>query len=111
MGERAVRVRYHHEPEGWWAESPDIDGFVATGQTLAEVRELVHDGVPYYTEDDEAEILESTDKGTLVFEVHITTPGPSEATVRWTWGDLAGANTAQGEDVTLTPSRRTLTWA
>jgi predicted RNase H-like HicB family nuclease len=40
-----VRIVYHHEPEGWWAESPDIDGWSVTGQGYEEVRRLVEDGV------------------------------------------------------------------
>lgn len=42
-----VRVIYHHEPDGWWAESPDIDGWSAAGDTYAEVRELAAQGVPF----------------------------------------------------------------
>jgi predicted RNA binding protein YcfA (HicA-like mRNA interferase family) len=28
-----VRIRYHHEPEGWWADSPDLPGFSVAGET------------------------------------------------------------------------------
>jgi predicted RNase H-like HicB family nuclease len=42
-----VRVLYHHEPEGWWAESPDIDGWSVTGESYEEVRRLVDDGVAF----------------------------------------------------------------
>lgn len=42
-----VRVIYHHEPEGWWAESPDIERWVAAGETYAEVVKLVEEGVPF----------------------------------------------------------------
>ena len=42
-----VRVIYHHEPDGWWAESPDIDGWSAAGATYAEVVEFVEGGVPF----------------------------------------------------------------
>jgi predicted RNase H-like HicB family nuclease len=24
-----VRVIYHDEPDGWWAESPDVEGWLA----------------------------------------------------------------------------------
>jgi predicted RNase H-like HicB family nuclease len=40
-----VRVIYHHEPEGWWAESPEIAGWSVAGDTYAEVRALVDAGV------------------------------------------------------------------
>lgn len=36
-----MRVIYHHEPDGWWAESPDLDGWSAAGATYDEVRALV----------------------------------------------------------------------
>ena len=26
-----VRVIYHHEPDGWWAESPDVDTVTRVG--------------------------------------------------------------------------------
>jgi len=44
---KTVRVIYHHEPDGWWAESPDIDGWSAAGGTFAEVRQLAQEGVPF----------------------------------------------------------------
>jgi predicted RNase H-like HicB family nuclease len=42
-----VRVLYHQEPEGWWAESPDINGWSVTGETYEEVRRLAEDGVSF----------------------------------------------------------------
>ncbi len=42
-----VRVLYHHEPQGWWAESPDVDGWTAAGETFERVRALVDDGVAF----------------------------------------------------------------
>ena len=42
-----VRVLYHHEPEGWWAESPDIDGWSVTAESYEEVRRLAEDGVSF----------------------------------------------------------------
>ncbi len=40
-----IRVTYHEEDGHWWAESPDIDGFIAGGDTLDEVRLLVREGI------------------------------------------------------------------
>ena len=40
-----LRVIYHCEPEGWWAESPDISGWSVAGDTYPEVRALVDAGV------------------------------------------------------------------
>lgn len=42
---RQVEVIYHVEPEGCWAESPDIPGFSAAGDSLDEVRQLTRDGL------------------------------------------------------------------
>lgn len=42
-----VRVIYHHEREGWWADSPDVEGWSAAGETFAEVRRLAQEGVPF----------------------------------------------------------------
>lgn len=52
-----VRIRYHHEPEGWWADSPDLPGFSAAGDTLEEVRELASAGVEFAT-NEPADIVE-----------------------------------------------------
>ncbi len=43
----SVRVLYHHEPDGCWAESPDIAGWTVAGETFEEVRALVEDGVAF----------------------------------------------------------------
>jgi predicted RNase H-like HicB family nuclease len=43
----SVRVIYHRENDGWWAESPDVDGWSAAGDTFAEVRRLAGEGVPF----------------------------------------------------------------
>jgi predicted RNase H-like HicB family nuclease len=42
-----VRVLYHQELEGWWAESPDIDGWTVAGDSYDEVRHLVIDGITF----------------------------------------------------------------
>lgn len=31
-----VRVIYHHEADGWWAESPDVEGWSAAGDSYPE---------------------------------------------------------------------------
>ena len=41
----AIRILYHQEPQGWWAESPDIDGWSVVGDTYEEVRRLAEDGI------------------------------------------------------------------
>jgi predicted RNase H-like HicB family nuclease len=42
-----VRVIYHHEEDGWWAESPDVEGWSAAGDSFPEVRELAVEGIPF----------------------------------------------------------------
>jgi predicted RNase H-like HicB family nuclease len=42
-----VRVIYHHEAGCWWAESPDIKGWSAAGDTFAEIKKLAEEGVPF----------------------------------------------------------------
>jgi hypothetical protein len=42
---REVLAIFHVEPEGNWAEVPDLPGFSAAGDTLAELHGLVAEGV------------------------------------------------------------------
>jgi predicted RNase H-like HicB family nuclease len=42
---KTVRVIYHHEADGWWAESPDVEGWSAAGETYAEVVKLTEEGI------------------------------------------------------------------
>jgi predicted RNase H-like HicB family nuclease len=42
-----IRVLYHEEDQGWWAESPDVEGWTVAGDTYEEVRRLVEDGVTF----------------------------------------------------------------
>jgi predicted RNase H-like HicB family nuclease len=46
----SVRVIYHHEGEGWWAESPDVPGWTAVGKCYAEVLKLAEEGIPFALE-------------------------------------------------------------
>jgi predicted RNase H-like HicB family nuclease len=32
---------------GWWAESPDVEGWSAAGDTYAEVARLAGEGIPF----------------------------------------------------------------
>lgn len=40
-----VRVLYHHESDGWWAESPDVGGWFAAGDSYADVVKLAEEGI------------------------------------------------------------------
>lgn len=45
-----IRVIYHYEEESWWAESPDVKGWLAAGDTYAEVLKLAEEGIPFALE-------------------------------------------------------------
>lgn len=49
---RIVKMRYHHEGSTWWAESPDLAGFTAAGDSFEEVRRAAHEGVGFYFEEE-----------------------------------------------------------
>lgn len=42
---RIVRVRYHQEHDGWWAESSDVEGWTAAADTYDGVHELALEGL------------------------------------------------------------------
>jgi predicted RNase H-like HicB family nuclease len=42
-----VRIIYHHEPAGWWAESPDVTGWSAAAESYDEVVKLAEEGIPF----------------------------------------------------------------
>ena len=47
---KLVRVIYHHEDEGWWAESPDLKGWTAVADSYEEIVQLVEEGIPFALE-------------------------------------------------------------
>lgn len=51
-----IKVIHHYEPEGWWAESPDVDGWYAAGSTYKQVRQLAEEGVRFALEREDAKI-------------------------------------------------------
>ncbi len=53
-----VRIRYHNEPEGWWADSPDLPGFSAAGETFTEVRDMAIRGVEFATDEPDGTVEE-----------------------------------------------------
>lgn len=42
-----IRILHHPEVDGWWAESPDVAGWSAAGNTYSEVTKLAEEGVPF----------------------------------------------------------------
>lgn len=72
---KTVRAKHHHEAEAWWADSPYVEGFVASGSDLSEVRHLVHEGLDFYLEGDEVEIREQAPWATgVIVETRFTSP-------------------------------------
>lgn len=59
-----IRVIYHREPEGWWAESPDVKGWTAVGSSYAEVMKMAEEGIPFALER-EAEVEHYVPAGEL----------------------------------------------
>jgi len=49
---RKVEVIFHVEPEGMWAETPDVPQFSAAAATLTELDQLVRDGLALHFEED-----------------------------------------------------------
>jgi predicted RNase H-like HicB family nuclease len=47
---KTVRIIYHHEADGWWGESPDVEAWSAAGGTYAEVVKLAEEGIPFALE-------------------------------------------------------------
>jgi predicted RNase H-like HicB family nuclease len=47
-----VRVIHHHEADGWGAESPDVAGWSAAGDTYAEIVKLAEEGIRFALEHD-----------------------------------------------------------
>lgn len=45
-----IHVIYHLEEGSWWAESPDLKGWLAVADTYEEIVELVEEGIPFALE-------------------------------------------------------------
>lgn len=62
---RTIEVTYHHEVEGWWAESRDLPGWSVAAPDVRGLRRLVRDSVEFTLQDEEVELLEVGDQATL----------------------------------------------
>ena len=49
---RSVRVIYHDDPDGWWAESPEVPGYTGFGDSYEHVRDQMREGLPWFAEED-----------------------------------------------------------
>jgi len=45
---RSVVIHYHVEDGAWWAESPDLPGWSAAGDSFDEVRDQALSGVKHF---------------------------------------------------------------
>ena len=53
---QTIRVIYHYEEGGWWAESPEIDRWKAIADTFPEVRRLAEEGVRFALDREDVEV-------------------------------------------------------
>ena len=64
-----VKIVYHHEDGIWWAESDNMPGFYAAGNTFGEVRKNVRSGVDFYFDDGLPRVLEEyTEDGAVLMD-------------------------------------------
>ena len=47
-----IAVIYHEEDGLWWADSEQVPGWAAGGNSREEVRERVLEGLPFFLDDD-----------------------------------------------------------
>lgn len=57
-GVRSVEIVYHREDGVWWADSPDMPGFSAAGDTFAETRKLAIEDLSFYFDDDKPNVVD-----------------------------------------------------
>lgn len=89
---KSVRVAYHQEADSWWAESPDVEGFVASGSDLSEVRHLVREGLEFYL-DEEIELEEQAPWATgVVVETHFSSAAFGASVTSNVWAALIPRN-------------------
>jgi len=53
---KRIRIIYHHDPEAWWAESPDVKGWTAVADSYGEILKLAEEGIPFALERDDVEL-------------------------------------------------------
>jgi predicted RNase H-like HicB family nuclease len=47
---KPIRVNFNHEEDSWWADSPDLKGWLAVADTWEELMKLVEEGIPFALE-------------------------------------------------------------
>ncbi|MHC9540329.1 MAG: hypothetical protein AB9903_12495 [Vulcanimicrobiota bacterium] len=43
---KEITIIYRHDPECWWAVSPDIERYRAAREKLEDLREMIHTELP-----------------------------------------------------------------
>lgn len=57
MDTRQVNITYHREDGTWWAESDEMPGFSAAGNTFEETRRLAREDVPFFFDDNKPTLI------------------------------------------------------
>lgn len=99
MDTRQVKITYHKEDGAWWAESDDMPGFSAAGDTFAETRKLAREDIPFYFDDGKpTQIREFLDSGAEVVPDNsmIILPSPYFADNDFTARENIGTTANQG---------------
>jgi hypothetical protein len=58
-----IRVIYHREPDGWWAESDAVPGWTAAAASPDALRALVEEGVRFALERDDLIVEHTVETG------------------------------------------------
>ncbi len=77
---KEVWIAYRSEREGWWAESEQLPGWTAAGDTFDEVRAIAREGVVEFAGEEvlirEEVPFDSQSSGALLFR-EVASPGTS----------------------------------
>lgn len=55
---KSVKIVYHRDEGAWWADSPDMPGFSAVGDTFDDTRKLVLEGILFYFDGNRPDIVD-----------------------------------------------------
>jgi predicted RNase H-like HicB family nuclease len=62
---RTISVAYHREDGHWWADSSDLPGYTALASDFNELRLLVAEGIPFFLDELNPQIIEFLDGAIL----------------------------------------------
>lgn len=55
---KSVKIVYHRDEGAWWADSPDMPGFSAVGDTFDDTRKLALENIPFYFDGNRPDIVD-----------------------------------------------------